>query len=221
MNIMTIFRSTFLSALLSIAVGQTSFAAQKEQSKAANKAESKKTKAGTQPKKAESPTKVKAEKKVTNKQETKQKTKPKNTEAKKPTKETKNAEAKKPAKEPKKLATADTFEKGDRGFPFFTLFILISGLAFVGVLCFAIWLDYRPTVYPSGKVYGPLEYLPSSFQTEISGVQKQKSTPIAAARAANAIKPTETTNKANQPVPVTVTREPVNKSVKTPPAKAG
>ncbi len=206
---MTIFRTTLLSALLSFAFSQTSLATQKETTKAANKTEAKKKKAITKTKPAEAQSKVKADKKGVGKTETKQKAKPKSTVAKKP------------AKEQKKLATADTFEKEDSGFLFFAMFVAIASLAFICTVCFAIWLDYRPTVYPSGKVYGAMEYLQGPFTTEINGVQKQKTMPNGSLNTAQVAKPTETASKVNQPAPVTVTREPVNKSVKHPSAKAG
>ena len=212
MSLMTFFRTTILTVMLSFAVGQTSFAGT-ETTKSLTKADAKKTKtkakAISKEKKAAAPIKVKAEKKVTSKTETKTKAKPKNTAAKKPT------------KEPKKLATADTFDKEESSFSFFTLFMVVASLFFVGTICFAIWLDYRPTVYPSGKVYGPLEYLQGPFTTEINGIQKQKTTPNAAARAARVEASVESASKVNQPAPVTVTREPVNKSAKHPAAKAG
>jgi hypothetical protein len=209
MSILIIVRTTLLSLLLSFAVGQTSFANPKEGAKAVTKAEAKKTKSEAKAKKALTPAKAKAEKKVTTKQESKPKVKTKSTASKKPT------------KEPKKLATAETYEKNGGGFPFFTILLVVIGLMVLGAICFAIWLDYRPTVYPSGKVYGTLEYFPSPFTTEINGMQKQKSTPNAAARAEQVAKNAETPHKVNQPAPVTVTREPVNKSQKHPAAKAG
>ena len=209
MSFFIIVRTTLMSLLLSLAVGQTSFANPKEGTKVVTKAEIKKSKSEAKAKKGLTPAKVKAEKKVSTKQESKPKVKTKNTASKKPT------------KEPKKLATAETFEKNGGGFPFFTLFLIVLGLMVVGAICFAIWLDYRPTVYPSGKVYGTLEYFQSPFTTEINGTQKQKTTPNAAARAEQVAKTAEMPSKVNQPAPVTVTREPVNKSLKHPAAKAG
>ncbi len=203
MRLSTLLCTTFLSAVLSLAVSQTSFASAAQPTKLAAKTETKKTKqkATAKEKKASVPAKVKAEKKVSGKAESKLKAKAKNITTKKLS-----------AKAPKKLATAETFEQGESSVSFSTIFFYGFILLVIAAVCFAVWLDYRPTVYPSGKVYGPLEYLQGPFTTEINGTTKQKS---------STREKSVDTNKANQPVPVTVTREPVNKSVKNPTAKAG
>lgn len=55
---------------------------------------------------------------------------------------------------------------GDAGF----WFMLALGILAVCGIGFMLWLEYRPTVYPSGKSYGPFDYLPAAkggaFTTE-------------------------------------------------------
>lgn len=205
MSLSTLLRTTFLTAVLSFAVSKTSFATAAQTTKTTTKTEAKKSKLKSvaKEKKSAAPAKAKtkAEKKVSGKAETKTKAKEKNTATKKLS-----------AKAPKKLATADTFESEESSVSFSTIFFYGFILLAISALCFAVWLDYRPTVYASGKVYGPLEYLQSPFTTEINGTTKQK--PSMREKPVDA-------DKVNQPVPVTVTREPVNKSVKNPTAKAG
>jgi hypothetical protein len=195
-------RTALMGILLSFAGSQASFGATPQNSKATSKVDAKKTKvkAKTKAKKANALSKEKVEKKVNAKTESKSKLKQKNTATKKPT-----------VKEPKKLATADTFNKDrDSSFSILTVLFYVAIVLGICALCFAVWLDYRPTVYPSGKVYGPLEYLQGPFTTEINASLQAK-VAVKQTQSGYAAEP----KKANQAAPITVTREPVvNRSAK-------
>jgi hypothetical protein len=41
-------------------------------------------------------------------------------------------------------------------------FMLALGILAVCGIGFMLWLEYRPTVYPSGKTYGPFDFLPAA-----------------------------------------------------------
>lgn len=49
-------------------------------------------------------------------------------------------------------------------------FMLALGILAVCGVGFMLWMEYRPTIYPSGKTYGPFDYLPAgrggAFTTE-------------------------------------------------------
>jgi len=204
MSLLIFFRSALLTALVSIAVNQSASAATFPTNKSTPKSETKKTKKNTikKDRKAAATPKVKRERKVSEKSALKAKSKAAPIAGKKTS-----------AKELNHAALNKLHTKKSSVSMFTVLFYGVLSIS-IAAFFFAVWLDCRPTIYPSGKVYGPHDYLQSSFATEISDLGR-----------ANMIKQAQGSQSINtlrqQPIPVTVTREPVNKLQNSRASKVG